>query len=186
VWSCKLYADDTKKNMVGRVLQLLNNLKGDQFKLGAKVDLYEHSLQSATRALRDGADEETVVCALLHDAGELLSPSNHGEIPAAILRPYISPENYWILAHHEIFQGYYYLHHIGGNRNTRDIYRNHPNYDRTVYFCEKYDQASFDPAYQSLPLEAFEPMVCNIFSRKLYWWDQEHPKLGCVTGYTGH
>jgi len=181
-WSCQLYAAETKKNITNRVLQLLQHLKGDQFKFGAKIDLYEHSLQTATRALRDGADEETIVCALLHDMGELLSPSNHGEIPAAILKPYISPENYWLLSHHEIFQGYYYLHHIGGNRNVRDIYRNNPNYNRMVYFCEKFDQASFDPVFVSEPLHVFEPMVQRIFSRKPYWWDPSHPKLGCVTG----
>ena len=72
--------------------------------LGARIDLYEHALQSATRATRDGASDEIVACALLHDVGEVLCPSNHGDVAAAILRPYISKEAHWVLAHHEVFQ----------------------------------------------------------------------------------
>ena len=97
--------------MSDRLLELLKSMKGD--KLGYQVDRYTHSLQSATRAESDGADEETVVCALLHDLGDVIAPDNHSEVIAAILRPYISEKNQWVLKHHGLFQGYYYFHHIG-------------------------------------------------------------------------
>ena len=92
-------------------------MKGD--KLGYQVDRYTHSLQSATRAESDGADEETVVCALLHDLGDVIAPDNHSEVIASILRPYISEKNHWVLKHHGLFQGYYYFHHIGVDRNSK-------------------------------------------------------------------
>ena len=128
-------------------------MKGD--KLGYQVDRYTHSLQSATRAESDGADEETVVCALLHDLGDVIAPDNHSEVIASILRPYISEKNHWVLKHHGLFQGYYYFHHIGGDRNARERYKDHPFYQDCVDFCEKWDQTSFDPDYPTLPLEYF-------------------------------
>ena len=147
-----------------RVLDMLRNLSGSLS--GYKIDRLEHSLQSATRAHRDGADEETVVAALLHDIGDLLSPFNHSELAAAVLRPYVSERTYWIVRHHGLFQSYYYAHHSGGDRNARDAYRDHQWHQDTVDFCHKWDQSSFDPAYESLPLEFFEPMVHRIFARQ--------------------
>ncbi|OQR82065.1 gamma-butyrobetaine dioxygenase [Thraustotheca clavata] len=184
VYQCSLYDHDIKTNLVPRLQGMLEKLEGDHIRLGtgAKVDLFEHSIQCATLAYEDGADEELVVCALLHDVGELLSPCNHGEIAGAILRPYISPERYWILAHHEIFQGYYYFHHVGGNRNTREMFASHPQYQDTIDFCHKYDQAAFDPMYESYSLDFFKPMMQRVLSRKAYWFQPDHPKLGCVTG----
>ncbi|RHY97440.1 hypothetical protein DYB37_005226 [Aphanomyces astaci] len=184
VYQCSLYDHDIKVNLVPRLQGMLRKLEGDHIRLGtgAKVDLFEHSLQCATRAFEDGADEEMVVCALLHDVGEMLSPCNHGEIAGAILRPYVSPERYWMLAHHEIFQGYYYFHHVGGDRHRRDAYADHPTYQLTVDFCHKYDQAAFDPSYESRPLHFFEPMMQRVLARKAYWFQPDHPKTGCVTG----
>ena len=147
-----------------RVLSQLRGLAGSLS--GYKVDRLEHSLQSATRAYRDEADEELVVAALLHDIGDLLSPFNHSELAAAVLRPYVSEKTYWIVRHHGLFQSYYYAHHSGGDRNTRDAYKDHPWYQDTVEFCQHWDQSSFDPAYESLPLEFFEPMVRRIFARE--------------------
>ncbi len=147
-----------------RVLAQLRDLRGSLS--GYKVDRLEHSLQSATRAHRDGADEEMVVAALLHDIGDLLSPSNHSELAAAVLRPYVSERTHWIVRHHGLFQTYYYAHHTGGDRNARDAYRDHPWYQDTVDFCHRWDQSSFDPTYESLPLEFFEPMVRRIFARE--------------------
>ncbi len=147
-----------------RVLTQLRELAGSLS--GYKIDRLEHSLQSATRAHRDGADEEMVVAALLHDIGGLLSPYNHSEMAAAVLRPYVSEKTYWIVRHHGLFQSYYYAHHSGGDRNAREAYRDHPWYQDTVEFCQRWDQSSFDPAYQTLPLEFFEPMVRRIFARE--------------------
>ncbi len=154
-----------------RVLEQLRGLAGSLG--GYKVDRLEHSLQSATRAYRDDADEEMVVAALLHDIGDLLSPHNHSELAAAVLRPYVSERTYWIVREHGLFQSYYYAHHFGGDRNARDRFIDHPWYQDTVDFCERWDQSSFDPEYESLPLEFFEPMVRRIFAREPFSMGRE-------------
>ena len=146
-----------------RVLEQLRGLAGSLY--GYRVDRLEHSLQCATRAHRDGAGEELVVAALLHDIGDLLAPHNHSELAAAVLRPYVSERTYWIVRQHGLFQSYYYAHHQGGDRHARDVFRGHPWYQNAVDFCHRWDQTSFDPDYESLPLESFEPMVRRIFAR---------------------
>ncbi len=147
-----------------RVLALLRQLTDSV--AGYQVDRLEHSLQSATRAYRDGADEEMVVAALLHDIDDLLAPHSHGELAALLLRPYVSTRTCWIVKHHGLFQLYYYAHHVGGDRNARDKYRDHPWYQDAVDFCHQWDQSAFDPDYDTLPLEFFEPMVRRIFARE--------------------
>ncbi len=151
------------KGTADHVLTMLRDLAGSLS--GYKIDRLEHSLQCASRAHRDRADEELVVAALLHDIGDLLSPFNHSELAAAVLRPYVSEKTHWIVLHHGLFQSYYYAHHTGGDRNARDAYRDHQWYQDTVEFCHRWDQPSFDPDYESLPLEFFEPMVRRIFSQ---------------------
>jgi predicted HD phosphohydrolase len=121
-------------------------------------------LQSATRAHRDDAGEEMVVAALLHDIGDTIAPYNHSQLAAAMLKPYVSPQVHWIIKHHGVFQGYYFNHHLGGDRNARDRFRGHPWYEDCVYFCHTYDQNSFDPDYDTLPITFFEPMVERIFA----------------------
>jgi len=138
---------------------------------GFAVDRLEHSLQTATRAYRGGEDEEYVVCALLHDIGDLLGPTNHADIAAAIMSPFISEENHWMILHHAIFQGYYFFEHLGLDKNMRERFRGHPSFERTVHFCHAYDQVAFDPGYDTMPLEAFEPMLGRVLSnvkRSLY------------------
>ena len=147
-----------------RVLEQLRGLAGSLG--GYKIDRLEHSLQSATRAYRDDADEEMVVAALLHDIGDLLSPHNHSALAAEVLRPYVTERVYWIVRQHGLFQSYYYAHHFGDDRNARDRYIDHPWYQDTVDFCGRWDQSSFDPEYESLPLKFFEPMVRRIFARE--------------------
>ena len=105
-----------------RVLQWLAMMEGDS---PYQISRLDHCLQTATRAQRDGADDETVVCALLHDIGDVLAPANHSQVAAALLRPYVSEKNYWIVLHHGLFQGYYWLHHYGKDRDIRDRYRDH-------------------------------------------------------------
>ena len=146
-----------------RILEALRNL-GESMD-GYQVSRLEHSLQSATRAERDGADEEMIVATLLHDIGDSLAPFNHSQLIASVLRPYVSEKVYWIILHHGIFQEYYYAHHIGRDRNARDQFKDHKYYQATVDFCEKWDQTSFDPEYESFSLEHFEPMVRNLFSK---------------------
>lgn len=146
-----------------RVLEQLKGLSGSL--AGYQVDRLEHSLQSATRAYRDGAEEEMVVAVLLHDVGDLLAPENHSEMAAAVLRPYVSERTYWIVRHHGLFQSYYFAHFRGGDRNARDRFKDHPWYQDAVDFCHRWDQPSFDPAYESLDLAFFEPMVRRVFAR---------------------
>ena len=109
-----------------------------------------------------------VVAALLHDIGDELAPLNHSEYAAAVLKPYVSKKTHWIIEKHGEFQMYYYAHHLGKNKNQRDKYKDHEYYHDAVNFCEKWDQASFDPKYKSMSLEEFAPMVKRIFSRKPY------------------
>jgi predicted HD phosphohydrolase len=145
-----------------RILAHLRSLAGSYG--GMLVDRLTHSLQSATRAHRDGRDEEYVVCALLHDIGDMLATNNHADLAAAILKPFVSERNLWIVAHHAVFQGYYFWHHVGADRNAREKYRGHSYFDDTAEFCALYDQCSFDPDYDTLPLEHFEPMLRRVFA----------------------
>ncbi len=149
--------DITQSLVPERVIRLLRELESDHG--GFPVDRLEHSLQTATRAERDGRDEEYVLCALLHDIGDTLSPFNHPSIAADILKPFVSEANHWMVAHHGIFQGYYFWHHIGLDRNAREQFRDSEFFDYTAEFCAKYDQVAFDIDYSSEPLEHFEPLI---------------------------
>ena len=154
------------QGLVDRVLGCLRGLADGPS--GYQIDRYQHSLQTATRAQRDGADEELVVCALLHDIGDNLAPDNHASFAATVLRPYVSEDNAWLVDKHGIFQGYFFWHHYGEDRNAREKYRGHPCFEKTALFCERWDQTSFDPGYDTQPLEAFEPAVRRIFAREPY------------------
>ncbi len=154
-------AIEFNKGLADRVLEHFRILDGDFG--GFPVDRLEHSLQTATRAHRDGRDEEYVVCALLHDIGDTLGSYNHPDIAAAILKPFVSEQNHWMVEHHGIFQGYYFFHYIGIDRNMRDNFEGHENYQYTAEFCHQYDQMAFDPEYETMPLAAFEPMVQKLF-----------------------
>lgn len=145
-----------------RVLAHLRLLDGDYG--GFPVDRLTHCLQTATRAHRAGRDEEYVVCALLHDIGDTLGSYNHADVAAAILRPFVSDENHWMVEKHAIFQGYYFFHHLGMDRNMRDAFRDHPAYARTEDFCREYDGPAFDPRGETLPLAFFEPLVRRVFA----------------------
>ena len=165
-----LFLDKHEKNFANktseRIIEFMSNLT--ETLEGYQVSRLEHSLQSATRAFRNGESEEMVVAALLHDIGDELAPMNHSEYAASILKPYVSEKTHWIIEKHGEFQMFYYAHHLGGDKNKREKYKNHKYYQDTINFCEKYDQNSFDPNYKSLPLDFFKPMVKKIFSRKPY------------------
>ena len=149
-----------------RLIRVLKNLDAS---LGAyKVSRLEHSLQTASRAMRDGANEEMIVASLLHDIGDEIAPLNHSELAASVLKPFVSERTRWIVEKHGVFQAYYYNHHYGKDRNLRDKYKGHEYYEDTINFCHKWDQASFDPNYETIPLESFVPMVGRIFSRTPY------------------
>jgi predicted HD phosphohydrolase len=156
-------ATQLQAGLADRVLDHLRLLDGDFG--GFLVDRLTHCLQTATRAERDGRDQEYVVCALLHDIGDTLGSYNHPDVAAAILRPFVSEQNLFMVQKHFIFQGYYYFHLLGEDRNLRDQYRDNPWFDYTAEFCEKYDQCAFDPDYDTLLLEHFEPMVRAVFEK---------------------
>lgn len=161
----ELTARHDNANLAGqadRVLDWLRQMDGES---PYRISRLEHCLQTATRAERDGADEETIVCALLHDIGDVLAPANHSQVAAALLQPYVSEKNHWIVRHHGLFQGYYYFHFFGQDREARDKYRDHPYYQDCLDFCANWDQASFDPDYDTRPLEHFEPMLRRLFAR---------------------
>jgi predicted HD phosphohydrolase len=152
-----------QQKLATRVLAHLQLLEGDYG--GYAVDRLEHSLQTATRARRDGRDEEYVVCALLHDIGDTLGSFNHSDIAAAILKPFVSEQNHWIVDKHGLFQGYYFFEYLGLDKNARERFRGHEWFDATAEFCELYDQCSFDPKYRSLPLAEFVPMVERLLAQ---------------------
>ncbi len=156
-----------QKNMLAEIpevlLRMLNGQRGN--KMGYQIDRFGHSLQTASRAFREDADEETVAIALLHDIGDGIGLFNHSEVAAALLRPFISERSAWIIEHHGLFQGYYYFQHCGRDPNERERYRGHPHFTACAEFCERWDQRSFDPAYDTMPLGAFEPLVRRILAR---------------------
>ncbi|WOJ92708.1 phosphohydrolase [Congregibacter variabilis] len=145
-----------------RMLEHLRVLDGDCG--GFPVDRLTHCLQTATLAHKDGKDEEYVVCALLHDIGDTLGPYNHADIAATYLEPFVSEQNYWMVKHHAIFQGYYFFHHIGLDRDQHKQFESHPHYAYTKEFIEKYDAPAFDPDAETYSLEFFEPMVRRVFA----------------------
>jgi predicted HD phosphohydrolase len=149
--------------------RLLAAVRALEHPSGHQVTRFEHSLQSATRAHRDGRSEEYVVAALLHDIGTELAPCTHNEMAAAILRPFVEPRICWIVQHHEVFQLYFYSRQSGWeDPNARERYRGHEWFDDCAEFCERYDENCFDPEYDSLPIEAFEPMVRRVFAKPRY------------------
>ena len=146
-----------------RILAALEDLENSL--AGYQISRLQHSLQSATRAERDGADIEMIVGALVHDLGDDLAPLNHSQLAAAIIRPYVRSEVAWIIEHHGVFQLYYSGDAMGVDKNAREIYRDHKWFDSCEKFCECWDQRSFDPDYTSYTLAHFEPMIREIFSR---------------------
>ena len=150
----------TQGMVADRVIRLMTELKHDHG--GFPVDRLEHSLQTATRAERDGRDDEYVLCALLHDIGDTLSPYSHPDIAAGILKPFVSEANHFMVKNHGVFQGYYFWHHLGADKDAREQFRDSEYFDYTAEFCAKYDQTAFDADYQSNPLEHYEPLIRQI------------------------
>jgi predicted HD phosphohydrolase len=159
--------------LADEILRILERQKGP--KLGFQVDRFEHSVQTATRALRAGESEEFVCCALLHDIGDTLAPENHCEVSAAILRPYVSADHLWMVQHHVIFTGYYFFHYSGMDRYEHRKFKDHPAYGMSMRFVREYDCPSFDPNYDTEPLATFVPMVQRLFARpKDSTWRASH------------
>src|SRR5881275_1055733 len=144
------------------VLQLLRMLSN--IVSGFAVDQLTHCLQTATLAERAGADKEVVVASLCHDIGKVVSVPNHGGIAAEILKPYVRDDVYFMIKTHQDFQGRHYYHHFGGDPDARDQYKGHAAYELAERFADEWDQAAFDPDYDTLPLEHFEPRLRELFA----------------------
>lgn len=151
------------RGLPDRVLAHLRLLDGDFG--GFPVDRLTHSLQAATLAHADGRDEEYVCCALLHDIGDTLGSFNHPDIAAAILKPFVSEANLWMIQQHGIFQGHNFFHHIGLDRDLREQFRGHPHFERTAEFVALYDNPAFDPEAEALPLAFFEPLLRRLMAQ---------------------
>lgn len=159
----RAWAADLPDRLMDRLAALAGSLGG------YRISRLEHSLQSATRARLDGADVDWVVATLLHDIGDELSPYNHTEVAAAVLRPYVREEVTWVIEQHGVFQLWYYAHHMGRDRNARDRFAGHPWYDLCADFCERWDQSSFDPDFPTHDLASFADDVREVFTRQA--WD---------------
>jgi predicted HD phosphohydrolase len=146
--------------------QILDMIRGlSAITDGFSVDQMEHALQTATRAEQAGADQEVIVASLLHDVGKLISVPNHPRIAAEILRPYVRHDVYCMVAYHQDFQGKWYYEHLGMDPTLREQHRGQPWYELAERFADEWDQKAFDPSFESLPLEHFEPMVVDVFAR---------------------
>lgn len=155
------------KGTADRLLDALEHL--DEGLSGYQITRLGHSVQSATRAWRDGADADWVVSALLHDVGDIFAPYNHDEYAATILKPFVREQCRWVVEKHGDFQMLYYGHHLEGmDQHKRERHRGHRYFDDCATFCERWDQASFDPNYDDLPLSFFAPLVHEVFARKPY------------------
>lgn len=155
-------ADYTANTLADRVLAELGHMGGEHG--GFAVDRLTHSLQTAHLAEQDGHDEEYLVCALVHDIGDGLAPLNHCDLAAAVVKPYVSEANHWMVKNHGVLQGYYFWHHIGWDRNARDALRGSEHYERTEEFCAKYDMLAFDPDGTTPPLSHYEPLIRKTFT----------------------
>ncbi len=157
-----------------RLLGVLERL-GDGL-AGYQINRLEHSLQTATRARLDGADIDWIVASLLHDVGDELAPYNHAEYAAAIVRPYVREEVAWVIEQHGLFQSYYFAHHLGGDRNRRDEFADHPWFALCADFCARWDQSSFDPTAPIHTLASFVDEVHEVFARQA--WDADVTTAG--------
>lgn len=171
-----------REHFTGTADRLLDEMRRQDAQTisGYKITRLQHGLQSATRARRDGAEVDWVVAALLHDVGDGLAPQNHDKFAAEVMRPFMRDEVVWTVEHHGIFQMVYYAHHYGWDPEARQRFKDHPFYATCADFCERWDQASFDPDYPMDSLESFEAEVRAVFARKAY--DPEVMQVGVVKG----
>jgi predicted HD phosphohydrolase len=154
----------TMLDLPDRIVKHLKELDNEPPLAGrfGAVSRFKHCLQTATLAYRAGEDDEYVTMCLVHDIGDILAPYNHGEFAATLLAPFLSEANHWLVAHHHCFQGYYYFKHMGLDQNMRDQFRGHAHFERTVHFCDAYDEKAFDPTLDTLPIEAFMPTMRRV------------------------
>jgi predicted HD phosphohydrolase len=172
----QVFRSSRERDLRNAGVHVLNLLRSQEHvpTSGWGVNCYTHGLQAATKAMQAGMDEEYIVCALLHDVGEFLDPFNHGDIAGEMLKSFVSPDNYWMVSNHPAFQ----LHFRDHSRYDRESclkYQGHPAFERTLDFCERFDQSCFDGHYENYALDAFEPMVRRVFARGIHRLYDQHP-----------
>ncbi|WP_420451379.1 HD domain-containing protein [Ilumatobacter sp.] len=158
------HLDDDLARVGERMMRLLRSM--DELHQGFAVSQLQHALQTATRAERDGADDDMIIASLCHDVGKTFSNMNHPAIAAEMLRPWVSDEAYWVVRYHQDFQGRHYYERIGMDPELRRAHLGHEHYDTAERFADVWDQTAFDPDYDTSPLEHFEPLVREVFSRR--------------------
>lgn len=128
---------------------------------GTAATRLDHALQAATLAWRDGADEDWVASALLHDVGELYAPDEHDAYAAAVLEPFVRAQCAWTVRHHGAFQI------ADQDPQARDALQGHAYFDDGLQFCARWDRAALKPRTESAaePLDFFEPIVARVFGR---------------------
>jgi predicted HD phosphohydrolase len=149
-----------------RVLGLLRSLS--DITDGFATDQLTHCLQTATLAQQAGADDEMVVASLCHDIGKAISVPNHGAIAAEMLKPYVRPDVYHSIKHHQDFQGRHYYNHFGMSTELREQYRDQTWFALCEQFTDDWDQVAFDPNGHTESLEHFEPLVREVFAKPRY------------------
>ena len=157
------HLDEDFTHVPDRIMALLRST--DELIQGFQVSQLVHGLQTATMAERAGADIDMIVGALCHDMGKIISNANHPAIAAEMIRPWVSDEVYWVVKVHQDFEGMHYYARMGMDPMARLRHADHPHYALAEQFADDWDQNAFDPDYPTLPLERFEPMVRQVFSR---------------------
>lgn len=157
------HLDEDLTHVADRILALLRSM--ESLTQGFAISQLQHCLQTATRAERGGADLDMIVASLCHDIGKTISNANHPAIAAEMIRPWVSPDAYWVVKVHQDFQGLHYYARMGLDPMMRRKHEGHPAYDLAAQFADDWDQTAFDANYDTLPLEHFEPMVREVFGR---------------------
>ena len=140
------------------IIHLLSRLTGH---VGVfPLDQLAHCLQAATRALRDNASDELVFAALVHDIGKSISYPSHAQIGSTIVRDFVSADIHAVLRVHDTFEIRHSPQRIPGKERKKYLqYRTRPWFDLACRFTQEWDQTAFDPAYPTLPLEEFTPLI---------------------------
>ncbi|MDQ3897987.1 MAG: HD domain-containing protein [Actinomycetota bacterium] len=126
---------------------------------GGEISELDHALQVATRAERAVAGEELVVAALLHDIGKVFGDAGHGAIAAAVLEPHVRPDVVAAIRHHAAFTARHWRSVAPGEADPRDRFAGEGWYRLACQFADEWDMQSFDPCYDSRPLDHFAPLV---------------------------
>jgi predicted HD phosphohydrolase len=140
-----------------QVLAMLVSL--DDVSDGGPISELDHALQVASRAEQDGADEDVILAALLHDVGKVFGDAGHGPVSAEVLAPHVRPDVVAVVRHHGAFTARHWGEVAPGEADPRDEFANEPWFALACRFVDEWDMRSFDPDFDTPPLAHFEPLV---------------------------